>query len=470
MIRRALALALVIGGAAHAQARAQDALSLTIYNADAALVSDTRRVDFARGEQEVRLPNVSSMIVAPSVGFAAEGVRIVEQNYDFDLLSPQALMEKSVGETVTLVSVNPATGRETRRRARVLAVNGGVVIEADGRIEVLRDDGLPTRVIFERVPPNLRAEPTLSVTVDSAEAGARDARLTYLTGGLSWRADYVASFDEAAGRLDLQGWATIENRTETTFEQAALKLVAGDVATGRDVSRPRRPRGRPGVRQAGTQSGSQERVGDTYLYPLDGRSTVASQQVKQVGIVDADGLPASKRYEYRLGGFTSSEEAQNVAVVIAASTAREEGGDALPAGTVRVYQEDASGQSLFVGEDRLGHTPAGSRIAIGIGEAFDVTAQPRVVSRRNVSRTVTEADMEVTVRNAQPEPATVFVRQDVPGYRTEVRVLDQSLPGEAVNADAIEWAVPVPANSETVLTYTLRVRDGADTVRIVFGR
>ena len=450
---------------------AQDDLSVTIYNADAALVSDTRAIEFGRGEQTVALPNVSSMIVAPSVGFDADGIAIVEQNYDFDLLSPQALMEKSVGETVLLVSVNPATGRETRRRATILAVNGGVVIEAEGRIEVLRDDGLPTRVIFERVPPNLRAEPTLSVTVDSARAGRRPARLTYLTGGLSWRADYVADFDEAAGTLDLQGWATIENRTETTFEAASLKLVAGDVATsGNDYSRRGRQRGRPGVREAGMQTGSRERVGDYYLYPLDGRSTVASNQVKQIGIVSADGLPAAKRYEYRMGGFSSSDEAQNVEVRIALDTARGAGGDALPAGTVRVYQCDASGQSLFVGEDRLGHTPAGSELSIKTGEAFDVTAQPRVVRRAEVSRYVTDTQVEVTLRNASPDDVEVAVRQDVPTYRGEVTVRQENAPSERLDADSLEWTVPVPANDEAKLTYTLRVDERVDAIRVIPGR
>ena len=460
---RPLAVALL----AVAPAAAQDDLAITIYNSDAALVSDTRDIRFGQGEQTVQLPGVSSMIVAPSVGFAAEGTEIVEQNYDFDLLSPQALMEKSVGETVLLVSVNPATGRETRRRATILAVNGGVVIEAEGRIEVLRDDGLPTRVIFERVPPNLRAEPTLSVTVDSAQAGERPASLTYLTGGLSWRADYVASFDEAAGRLDLQGWATINNQTETTFEAARLKLVAGDVQTGQQQYNPR---GRPNIRQAGTQSGSQERVGDYYLYPLEGRSTVASSQVKQIGIVDADGLPAQKRYEYRLSGFYSADEAQNVEVRIAFDTSREAGGDALPAGIVRVYQRDQSGQSLFVGEDRLGHTPAGSRVAIKTGDAFDVTAQPRVVSRRNVSRYVTDTQMEVTLRNALPEVARVAVRQDVPAYRAVVEVREESAPSERLDADSLEWTVEVPANGEAVLTYTIRVDERVSTIRLIPGR
>ena len=160
---------------------------------------------------------------------AGDGVGIVEQNFDFDLLSPQALMQKAVGETITLVRTNPATGAETRERARVLAANGGVVLQIGERIEVLRDDGLPVRVIFDRVPENLRARPTLSVTVQSERAGRRPVTLTYLTPGLGWSADYVALFDETAGRMDVQGWITLTNNSGTPYVNANTLLVAGAV-------------------------------------------------------------------------------------------------------------------------------------------------------------------------------------------------------------------------------------------------
>jgi hypothetical protein len=163
------------------------------------------------------------------VTLSGEGFEVVEQNFDFDLLSPQALMEKAVGETITLVRINPATGAETTERALVLAANGGVVLRIGNRIEVLRDDRLPARVIFDKVPENLRARPTLSVTLDSRRAGARPVTLSYLTPGLAWKADYVALFDERAGKMDVQGWVTLSNSTGTTFTNASTLLVAGQV-------------------------------------------------------------------------------------------------------------------------------------------------------------------------------------------------------------------------------------------------
>ncbi|MCI5043873.1 MAG: hypothetical protein MRY72_04185, partial [Aquisalinus sp.] len=194
---------LVILGLAAAPALADD-LAITIYNNGLALVEDERSVTFPNGRTTIELPGVSSQINAPTVTFQADGMSIVEQNFDFDLLTPAKLMEKAVGQEIEIVRINPGTGNETREIAKVLSVNNGVVVEIDGRIEILRDDNLPTRVIFDGVPENLRAQPTLSVMVESTNAGERDATLTYLTGGLSWRADYVLLFNEEAEKMDLQ--------------------------------------------------------------------------------------------------------------------------------------------------------------------------------------------------------------------------------------------------------------------------
>src|SRR5205085_6557813 len=172
-------------------------VAITIDNNGVALVQDRRQLAIPAGLSRQEFPDVSAQIRADTVSFASPDTGIVEQNFDYDLLSPGKLMEKAVGKVVTIVRINPATGAETREQAKILATNGGVVLQIGSRIEVLRDDGLPVRVIFDQVPPNLRARPTLSVSVESSRAGIRPARLTYLTKGLGWQADYVAAFDEA---------------------------------------------------------------------------------------------------------------------------------------------------------------------------------------------------------------------------------------------------------------------------------
>src|SRR5688500_8933562 len=200
---------------------AQGDVSVTIYNNDRALVEDRRTLDLPAGRSRQEFRDVSAQIEPATVTLSGRGVGVIEQNFDFDLLSPQALMQKAVGQTVTLVRTNPATGAETRERARILAVNNGVVMQIGDRIEVLRDDGIPARVIFDRVPETLRPRPTLSVTIDADGGGRRPVTLTYLTPGLAWAADYVALFDEANGRMDVQGWITLTNNSGTPYVNAS---------------------------------------------------------------------------------------------------------------------------------------------------------------------------------------------------------------------------------------------------------
>src|SRR6204780_2284995 len=208
-------------------AAAERALSVTIYNDDLALVQDRRDIEVKDGRQRIEFQDVSAQRRRETVSLSAADIPIVEQNFDFDLLTPAKLMEKAVGQEVTIVRVNPATGAESREQAQVLATNSGVVRKIGKHIEVLRDDGLPVRVIFDKVPENLRARPTLSVTVTGAHAGLRHATLSYLTPGLGWKADYVALFDDGSGKIDVQGWVTLTNSSGTTYENAQTLLVAG---------------------------------------------------------------------------------------------------------------------------------------------------------------------------------------------------------------------------------------------------
>lgn len=184
-------------------ATAQGDVSVTIYNNNLALVQDVRKLNIANGRSKIEFPDVSAQIRPETLSFYAPNTTIVEQNFDFDLLTPTKMMEKAIGQTVTLLRTNPATGRETRERAKVLSTAGGVVIQIGDRIEVLRDDGLPVRVIFDRVPPNLRARPTLSVNLQSSRSGRRPASIRYLTPGLGWNADYVALYNEANDSIDM---------------------------------------------------------------------------------------------------------------------------------------------------------------------------------------------------------------------------------------------------------------------------
>lgn len=443
--------ALVLAGPAHAQTDPR--LSVTIYNNDLALVQDVREMNLAAGRQKLEFKDVSAAIRPETVSLSAAGLSVVEQNFDYDLLTPDKLMEKAVGQQVKIVRTNPGDGKETTETATVLAANEGVVLKIGDRIEVLRDDGVPTRVIFDKVPETLRARPTLSVTVEADKTGPRPATLSYLTTGLSWKADYVAMFDETKGALDLQGWITLGNQSGTAFVDAETQLVAGSVNTlAGGGGRPRPPR--PSIQSAGTESGTGERVADYYLYPLPHRTTIAANQNKQVGFLSAQGVAAKKVYEIRQDWFSSQAQPESATVAIQFSNARLTGlGNQLPAGVMRVYVRDKAGDPKFVGENAIDHTPAGSELSIKTGDAFDVTSQGTLVSDEKVSKTRSRYTMKYLIRNARPEPVTVELRQGGLGRDGEVKA--ESLKSRRIDARTLGWSVPIPANGETVLTFTV---------------
>lgn len=461
LVASVLAAAPVVWLAAQ-EAGADKRLALTIYNSNLALVEHVRPLTVPAGRHRIEFEDVSAQILSQTVSFAAPGLTLIEQNFDYDLLTPAKLMEKAVGQTVRIVRTHPGSGEQTEETAEVLSTVGGVVLRIGGRIEVLREDGLPARVIFDEVPPNLRASPTLSVLAEARSAVADDVTLSYLTRGLSWNADYVAVFDESQGNVALQGWITLTNDSGTTFANANAQLVAGDVnvvgneAEWWQVYNFRRGSQGP-LRGAGVEGSAREQLADYYVYPLAEATTIANNQTKQVSFLRADRVRADRGYEQTFYAFGSQAEPVSAEVRVRFSNSQASGlGDQLPSGVVRVYARDARGNPQFVGEDRIGHTSAGSDLALKIGDAFDVTIQPTLRQAIQVSRRATDYDMSYLVRNARSEAVTVTLRQDGLWRFNEVRA--ESLPGRRTDADSFAWDVPVPANGETELTFTIRQR------------
>jgi len=438
-------------------ASAQGDVAVTIYQNGQSLVQDSRQMNLPSGRSKQEFPDVSAQIRAETVTLTGPGIGIVEQNFDYDLLTPAKLMEKAVGQTVTLLRTNVATGAETRVRAKVLAANGGVVLQIGDSIEVLRDDGLPVRVIFDRVPPNLRARPTLSVTVES-KGGLTPTTLTYLTPGLGWTSDYVTLFDDAKQTIDVQGWVTLTNNTGTDYTNADVLLVAGNPNQGgnrRMYQTPYSP-STGTIDEAGTESNDRERLGDYYLYPLGERTTIANAQQKQVSFLDVKSAPARNTYEFN-NGWLATNEAASASSVLKFSTSRSGGlGDQLPAGTMRVYMRDKRGDPQFIGESRIEATPMGSAMSIRTGEAFDVKIRTVVEERTRINNNRWKTRMRYEITNARGNAVTVDLGQN--GLWGDVRISEQSQEGKRVSADRIEWSVPVPANGKATVTATFDSR------------
>lgn len=442
----------------HAQTTSNQQVFITIYNNNLALVEDKRTLDLPQGRSKIEFKGVSASIRPETVSLNAQGVNILEQNFDFDLLTPDKLMEKSVGQQVQLVRTNPGNGQQVTEAATVLSVNEGVVLNVNGRIEVLRADAIPTRVIFNKIPDNLRASPQLSISVDADRAGSRASTLSYLTTGFSWKADYVALFDEKAQKMDLQGWVTLTNKSGTTFSNANAQLIAGDInlSNNRGDYESREKRRVQTHRQSNTDGSPKMALADYYAYPLLERTTIADKQTKQVGFLEAKSVAAKKIYSFNASGFQTSQRREHADVLLRFSNTEKSGlGTQLPAGIVRVYVRDNQAKPTFIGESAIEHSPLGSSISVRTGEAFDVSVEPATMQEEKVGKSLKRYSMTYTFDNARKEDITVEFEQS--GYRSLHKVVSESIKSEKKDAYTLRWNVPVPAEDSTELTFVVEV-------------
>lgn len=447
----------------------QQSVAVTIYNSELALVKDTRRLALNAGVNSIALRDVSAQMRPETAQLRSlshpGSFDLHEQNFDFDLLTPAKLLEKQVGGMVRIVKTHPATGVESVESAQVLAAGaGGVVLKIGDRIET----GVPGRIVFDGVPPTLRDRPTLVTQLASKQAGAQTVELSYLTGGLSWQADYVAELNGSDSALDLNGWVTLTNRSGARYANAKLQLVAGDVNRVRDNM----PLGKASVaelsaRAAPKQDMAQESLFEYHLYTLARPTTLAENQTKQVALLSAGGVPVSKEltltgsdYYYRssIGGT-----GQKMKVGVYVEFANRESarlGQPLPRGVVRVYKRDSAGNAQFVGEDRIEHTPKNDKVRLRLGDAFDLTAEKKQTDFRRregtkVSSSVFESAYEIVIRNAKSEPVTVTVREPVPA---DWKMLEESQAHAKVASGTAEWRVKVAASGSTTLRYRVLVQ------------
>jgi len=436
----------------------QRGVSLTIYNQNLGLVKDRREIRLPKGSGELRFMDVAAQVIPSSVSMAASeggGIRVLEQNYEYDLLSPQKLMDKYVGREVKLYQKNPTTEREEVVAATLLSTTGGPVFRIGDEITF----GHPGRIIFPGVPDDLIARPTLVWLLESGREAARQVEATYLTNGITWRADYVVTLAEKDDRADLAGWVTIDNRSGATYRDAALKLVAGD------INRVREDEGRAKVMRAEAMVAApafrEESFFEYHLYTLQRPSTIKDNQTKQISLVTAAGIPVRKEFllrgeSYFFHGPAGEPRKEKVAVYTEFGNRRESGlGMPLPRGVARVYKRDGDGSLQFVGEDSIDHTPEKETVRVKLGDAFDVVAERRQTEWRKTASDTYEAAFEIALRNHKAENITVRVVEPVPG---DWRILTSSLKPTGGDARAAEFLVPVPKDGEAKLTYRVRMR------------
>ena len=456
-----LAAACLPAAAAETVSRAEDReeVAVTIYNDSLALIKEVRRIPFERGANSIALRDVSAKMRPETASLRAlggGGLRLVEQNFDFDLLTPQKLLEKYVGRSVTVIKTNPATGAETREPAEVLATNGGVVLKYADRIET----GVPGRIAYGAIPANLRDRPTLVVQLESTASGRQPAELSYLSGGLSWRADYVAELAGDESKLDLAGWVTLTNQSGASYGNARLQLVAGDVNRVRDEMRTQQFAAKA-VAPAPAAEMAREQLFEYHLYSLNRPTTILDNQTKQVALLSAAAVPVRKEYRlagqdwYYRGAQSDLGRQHKVAVFVEFDNKGGELGVPLPKGIVRVYKKDSRGNGLFIGEDRIDHTAKNEVVRLKLGDAFDVKASRKQTSFRKVADKVYESAFSIELSNAKDLPVTVKVVEPVPGDWEMVSESQKHAKGDAHSA---VWLVNVPAQGKATLDYSVRMR------------
>jgi len=433
-------------------------VAVTIYNDSLALIREVRKVALDKGDNRIALRDVSGKMRPETASLRAlsgSALRLVEQNFDFDLLTPQKLLEKYVGKTITVIKTNPATGAETREEAQVLATNSGVVLRYADRIET----GVPGRIAYGAIPANLRDRPTLVVQVESDITGARELELSYLSGGLSWRADYVATLSKDESKLDLAGWVTLTNQSGTSYANAKLQLVAGDVNRVQDTMREEVMVNQQ--RAMAAPKLAQENLFEYHLYTLSHPTTILDNQTKQVALLSASAVPVRKEYLltgqnwYYRSAASDIGSKQKVAVMVEFENRGGELGVPLPKGVVRVYKSDSKGNALFVGEDAIDHTAKNDKVRLKLGDAFDVTATRKQTSFRKISSDVVESAYRIVINNAKDVPVTVKVVEPVSG---DWEITAESHKHSKGEAHAAVWLLTVPAESKAVLEYTARIR------------
>lgn len=434
----------------------RSAVMLTIYANGLALIRDVRAVDLAAGSHQVAFAGISRQMIPNSAAIFPPGgnLAIRSIDYDFDVVSAQALLRRHLGREVGVVRVHPRTGEETVERATVLAVDEGVVLRYRDRIET----GAPGRIVFDTVPEDLRAFPTLSASIDVA-ATTDALELRYLTDGMSWSADYIVTLDDSAATLALDGRATLRNVTGVEFADAQIGLIAGRINRESQPS----PAAGMAVQRMADAAPAREAFADLHLYTLVSPVSLADQHTKQIVLHSADGIAFHRTYISRntsptFGPLRGEPQPSHPTVKLSFDNAADAGlGAPLPAGLVRVYTADSAGKVRLLGEDSIPSTPVGQTVDFTPGEAFDLTVTRRQTDFKRLStdNRLTESAWAIEVANAKAEPADVRLVEILMG---DWEILNESASHEKPQADRAEWEVTVPPGETVTVTYRVRVR------------
>jgi hypothetical protein len=470
----ALALGCISAVAAAAQTaeqtttgRDRQSVNITVYNSNLGLVRETRRLTLPQGRIALRFADVTALIRPETVHLASltspSALRILEQNYQYDLLNPGKLLDKFVGKEITLVLRRYQNNTETFEpvQATLLSNNGGQVWRINGQIVI--NPANITEMRFPDLPRNLVATPTLVWDVENRESGVQTVEASYLTAGMNWRADYVLLVNADDTKGDLQGWVTLTNTSGASFEEARLQLVAGEVNR---VSEERTYALAGAMQRKSMDDVSQfqeQSFFEYHLYTLQRPTSVRDNETKQVSLLEAAGFEVKKelvlngqRYYYTNYNNLGQPIKEKVGVYIQFRNSQlNKLGMPLPAGTVRLYKKDDKGNQQFIGEDRIDHTPKDEDVRVKVGDAFDIVAERKQTDYKVIARNVYEYAYEIKIRNHKDAAVSVVVNEPIGG---DWEMISSTFIPKKTAAFAAQFNVPVAKDGEATLSYRVRVR------------
>ncbi len=474
-----LALALLFLGARRdgspltpqpATVQAQSAgVDLTVYNQNVALVKDKRTLALKQGSNQIAFTDVASQIDPTSVQFSSltdpTGTRVLEQNYAYDIVGTQKIVQKYLDQNVSLV-----TEDGTKYSGKLLSGAEDIILQADdGQVTTIKLASI-RELKFPQLPGGLITKPTLLWLLDSAREGNQDTQVTYLTNGINWKANYVAVVDAKDAALNLNGWVTIDNQSGATYADAKLKLVAGDV---RRVTPPPMARdaefskAAPTATAAGAQFAEQSFF-EYHLYTLQRPTTLNNRETKQIEFTSARNVPIDKLFVYdgasglRFYGYPLVDAGYGktsdtkVAVMLELKNSEKNAlGIPLPKGAIRVYKQDSDGSNQFIGEDNIDHTPKDETIRLNIGNAFDVVGERQQTNYSKLDDRTVEESYEIKLRNHKTEAVEVRVVEHLFRW-SNWQIKQASSEYGKVDAQTIEFRVKVAPDAEQTVNYTVR--------------
>jgi hypothetical protein len=445
-------LSILIMISALVYANDRKSVSVTVYNQNLGVIKDVRTFDIQSGESIISLTDVAQLIDPTSVLIKLDG-SVLEQNYQYDLVSLDKILKKYIDKKIELISKSG----EMLEGKLLSSYGSQVVIEKDDGGLLMIPNVNEYRFSVGSLPDGLKTKPTLVWKIDSEKSGRQDVEVTYQTRGMNWHAEYVALLNEDDSALDLNSWVSVENNSGTTYNNAKLKLIAGDVNL---ISN------QPGVyvnglrREMTAKADMDEQFAEKeffeyHIYNLQRPTTIANNETKQISLFDAANVNAEKKFYYRSGSYYGANGKGKVSVIVEFKNSKEDGlGVPMPKGKVRVYKSDGDAVE-FVGEDFIDHTPRKESIKLKIGEAFDLVVEEKQTENKKISDRVFDRSWEINLKNRKSEDVVINVEKSL-GFGWTVQ--SSNCEYEKKDAQTITFKVPVKSDDETTLKLNVRFK------------